>query len=296
VDAIARAHPRAAQRDGSSRGPASAAAIRRCAFTLTEVLICVAILAAIAAIAWPSLLGYAKEQTLRESAYRLTRELDALASEAERRGVAIAVSIDVPVGSAASLRTEYLDPSDMGAVIAARDESNNDAATSLASGSSTPSTQASAGRRPGRSSGRNGAAGSAGGNSARDEQPLPSRPIELPRGLTVRQPGELASGRATARQRPAGTGVSSMMLMADPDEGMADLPQADRRWLVAIYLPDGSVVPGTGVELTLGRLGPVRVSVEPALGRARATEPARDPMLQQRDSTTIGAGAGSGTR
>lgn len=234
---------------------------RRAGFTLTETLIAIAIVVVVAAIAWPNLLGYAREQTLRESAYRITRELDAQRNEAERRGVAIAVFVEVPArgtGAVASVVAQRLEPSDLGVVFAGRD------------GAMPDETDDMSGPMP------NSMPGSMPSGISDDERSAERRLLELSRQLTVRQPGELARDPEPIEQRSRPGG---MMLMADPEAGMLDAEPTDRRWLIAVYLPDGTVVPGTGLELTLGRLGPVRVAVEAGLGRARATEPARDPML-----------------
>lgn len=219
-------------------------------FTLTEILIAIAIVVMVASIAWPNLLGYAREQTLRESAYRITRELDAQRNEAERRGVPIAVFVNVPARGTASVLAQRLEPGELRVIFAAPDEwprpDSADAPTDEPSG-------------------------------FQNDEPTPeSRLFELSRQLTVRQPGELTQDPEPIEQR---TRPGGMMLMADPESAMIDAEPTDRRWLVAVYLPDGTVVPGTGLELTLGRLGPLRVAVEAGLGRARATEPTPDPML-----------------
>lgn len=246
-----------AHRARLARSSAKAKPVHRCAsppraFTLTEVLICLAIITLIAAVAWPAMLSYAREQTLRESAYRITRELDALRNDAERRSVALAAYIEVPAQGAATITVEQLDPSNLAAVVTAR----NQAGSPGDSTASFSSESASATDTPADTQAR--------------------RLYELSSALTIRQPGELSRSTIPSRQRQT---TASMTLLADPDEGMNTIAATDRRWLLAVYLPDGTVVPSVGIELALGNLGPLHILIEPALGKARAVEPSLDPML-----------------
>lgn len=249
--------------------------MKRSGFSLVEALIAIALVLAVSAIAWPALSGYAREQTLRETAYRMTRELDAQLYDAERRGVAVAVFLEAPAVGNARLVAHRLTRETLVPVIVSRSEDAE-------AGGDGPGAGFADDR------------GTDPGLGDDDEESVARTLMTLPPRVVVRRPGDLQRDDAVMEMRPergGGFGGGEMMLLADMDAPMFDPEPVDRRWLVAVYLPDGTAVPGTGVELALGRLPAVRVVVEPGLGKARAREAPRGGAIEEGMDEAFGAGA-----